>query len=169
MKKEEFEVGARFYTSTGLWLCTAKSDTEIKATQLWKHTMDGKKILKDQPNISFNNRHWPACRKEDLPTQQGEVRKRIPCFRCYNDDRNVPCTILSSGFEFVDGKRLHRGTTTVVCERCRRPDEGSCITFGKYKWICPCGANIWQDDLKTDYKCISCGRERGFWTPVEHT
>jgi hypothetical protein len=42
------------------------------------------------------------------------------------------------------------------------------IRFGKYKWICECGANIWDDDRLTDRKCINCGRDRTFWEPAEH-
>ena len=95
--------------------------------------------------------------------------KRIPCYRCYNDERSVPSTILDvCSDEMVNGERVLRGTTVLVCARCKKSDEKSCITFGKYKWICQCGANIWWDDPKTDEKCENCGRDRTFWTAVEN-
>lgn len=31
------------------------------------------------------------------------------------------------------------------------------LRFGKYKWICICGTNIWDDDQDTDRSCVSCG------------
>ncbi len=168
MKKEEFEIGKQFYTACGLWICTGKSDTEIRAKQLWMYTTSGKQSMEDQPEVTFNNRHWPACREDKPQIRMGEKPKKIPCFRCYNDDPNVPRVILGMGFEKINGVSIFRGTTTVVCARCRRSDEESCFRMGKYKWICPCGANIWHDDPKTDEKCLNCDRERGFWTPVHN-
>jgi hypothetical protein len=165
LRKDEFEVGETFFTATGLWLCMAKSDLEIRAKQVWHYTSSGKKAIKNPPELTFNNRHWPACRKISR-VEPGQ--KRIPCFRCYDDNPDVPCILLGLGDEKINGKRITRGTSIIVCERCRLSNEKSCLSFGKFKWICPCGANIWQDDLNTDYKCINCGRERGFWTPVEN-
>jgi len=166
MRREEFEVDKEFYTACGLWICTGTSDTEIRAKQLWRYTTSGNESIENAPEVTFNNRHWPACRAEKPRIVKGEKPRKIPCFRCYNDDPDVPRTILDvMGFETTDGVSIFRGTTTVVCVRCRRNNEQSGLRFGKYKWICPCGANIWHDDPNTDEKC-RCGRERGFWTPT---
>jgi hypothetical protein len=171
MRKAQFVVGEQFYTASGLWVCTAISDTEIRAENIWTYSIDGKNKKKNSSEVTFNSRHWPACRTEG-PDHASEKRtlsnrRKVPCYRCYRDDLGVPYTILSLGTEDTSEERIHRGTVTVVCEPCRHPDEESCIRFGKYKWICPCGANIWQDDPKTDFTCMNCGRERGFLTPVE--
>lgn len=42
------------------------------------------------------------------------------------------------------------------------------LRFGKYKWICNCGANIWDDDHDTDRSCVNCGLKRDHWSAVEH-
>lgn len=169
MKKHEFKIGERFYTGTGLWICTALSDTEIRAKLLSTHLEKTWAIISAFGEVSFNNRHWPSCRREIEQGTNERTQKRTPCFRCYNDDRSVPFTILRLGVEYINGTPINRGTVTLVCVRCQRPGDKSSLQFGKYKWICLCGANIWQDDLKTDHKCVTCGRERGFWTPVEHS
>ena len=169
MKKHEFKIGERFYTGTGLWVCTDVSDTEIRAKLVSTHLKKAGAILSAFGEVSFNNRHWPSCRQENEHKQNDGTTKRTPCFRCYNDDRSIPFTILGLGVEYITDTPIRRGTVTVVCLRCQRPEDVSSLRFGKYKWICLCGANIWQDDPKTDYRCISCGRKRAFWTPVEHT
>lgn len=169
MKKEEFEVDKEFYTGCGLWICTGISDTAIKAKQVYRYTTSGKEFMENQPGVTFNNRHWPACRNNRVQRVDSERPRKIPCFRCYNDDPNVSRVLLGMGFEEIDGVKVFRGTTTVVCVRCRRDGENSCLRVGIYKWICPCGANIWHDDPKTNETCVNCNRERGFWTPVDNT
>lgn len=42
------------------------------------------------------------------------------------------------------------------------------LRFGKHKWICVCGANVWDDDDETDRSCLNCGLKRDRWVSVEH-
>ncbi len=42
------------------------------------------------------------------------------------------------------------------------------LRFGKHKWICSCGANIWDDDQDTERSCLNCGLKRDHWVSVEH-
>ncbi len=125
------------------------------------------------PAILFTRKHWPACItveewKQPKSSKQYKYN-RIPCYRCYNNDRSIPATILEvCSQETVNGQKILRGTTVLVCARCKKPDEKSCLSFGKYKWICQCGTNLWWDDPKTDEKCTNCGRDRTFWTAVKN-
>jgi hypothetical protein len=182
MKKEEFKVGVTFRTSTGEWLVAAVDELNVMAKPLWcwasmkdyeKKDLDRDYFPEDFPTIPFRKKHWPACRtieewKQSRCSKQYK-NNRISCYRCGDNNLAIPTTILEiCSSETVGGQRILRGTTVLVCARCKKSDERPCLSFGKYKWICQCGANIWWDNPKTDEKCINCGRDRTFWTPVEH-
>jgi hypothetical protein len=182
MKKGDFKVGSKFRTSTGEWLVTQLDDFKVMAKPLWRwaaikedegECFDREHFPKNFPAISFTRKHWPACRTVEERKQSKSSKQykynRIPCYRCYNNDLAIPTTLLEiCSSETVGDQNILRGTTVLVCARCKKPEEKSCVSFGKYKWICQCGTNMWWDDPKTDERCTNCGRDRTFWTAVEN-
>lgn len=159
MKKEDFQIDGEFYTQTGKWRCTDIGTRVIVAIKI-RDRLDV--CLVDQPGaeLVFDEYDFGGCdlveRFKELPEKKkSESKKLVPCSRCGSTDPAKSGVIVSMEME------THKRTR--VCADCKTDSDKSCIKFGRFKWFCDCGANIWDDDSETNRSCYKCGSTRETW------
>lgn len=162
MEKEDFQIDGEFYTQTGKWRCTDIGSRVIVAVKIRDRSGV---CLRDQAGAEFvfDEYDFGGCdlvdRFNELPGQkQSGFKKLIPCSRCGSTDRAKLGVIVS--MEMETHKKIR------VCEDCKTETDKSCIKFGRFKWICECGANIWHDDSETNNSCFKCGNTRETWVRI---
>jgi len=163
MKKEDFQIGCEFYTGSGKWRCTDIGTRVIIAVKLDK---------KDESFYSgppyaleeqiFDEYDFGGCDLVDRFREFRKTKQLKPCSRCGSTEPTKRGVIIS-----MDLDKPGAAGMTRVCTDCKTDADQSCIKFGQFKWICDCGANIWDDDEKTDRSCLSCGMKRNYWHRVD--
>ena len=116
MKKDDFQIGIKFRTSTGEWLVTEVDDFKVMAKPLWRWApikndddigSDREHYPENFPAIPFNRKHWPACITVEDGKRAISAKRhkysRIPCYRCYNDDRQpVGCDLAANPTQHLE-------------------------------------------------------------------